>query len=51
MRGLFSDVIEDWGVLKLDEDEDEHLSCPSWPNCDVVPAGCEYINDALRRNK
>lgn len=50
MKGMFSSVIEDWVVLKLDEDEDEHLSCPSWPNCDVVPAGCEYINDALRGN-
>ena len=30
------------------DDEDKHMDCPSWPNCDVVPAGCKYINDALR---
>jgi hypothetical protein len=23
------------------EEEDKHIGCPSWPNCDLAPGGCK----------
>jgi hypothetical protein len=44
-KGLFSSLIYKDEEPELDDDEDYHLTCSSWPNCDVVPEGCEFFGE------
>ena len=28
----------------LEIDEEDHLCCPAYPNCDLYPLGCHYTS-------
>lgn len=33
-------IKEEEPIYPKDDDWDEHLGCPAWPNCDIDPLGC-----------